>query len=296
MSRDTHAIWAIDAEESNAKINKTVFRYLKSLNKNVKDLKITPCTLLPLGDFGFHEVLTPREINTYKLRSKDLADELLAKAGAKDLEVDIVVAKERSASQLVDFLVSRAKKVKADLVVLGAHQRSAGERFFLGSFTENFLFHGKLPGLIIPVEASIPRNGVKLAMVCADLYNNYKDDFAAALDYLERFGIKELIIYHGLPFSRAHVYHKDFIEEKIAERQKDLDDLKRSASSRGFKVRIELSSGKINLSADITKKAKRAGANLIIMKGKTSRARSTFVGSTTRSVLRESQVPVLVFH
>lgn len=290
-----HFVWAIDAQEADAKVNKVVARYLRALTKNISDSKVTPCSLLPLGDFGFHEVLTSREIKEYKKRQQEMANKVLRRAGFQDSEVDIVVAKERSMSHLIQYLTRYVKKVEGDLAVLGTHQKSASERFFLGSFSENFLFHGKTPTLMIPPQTKVPTGGLKKAMVSMDLLDDYRKDFQKVLAYAESFGIKELFLYHGVPISRIHHYHPGFVEEKVQEREKCLESLKKQARGKGIKATTFVSDGEIDLAADIIHHGKKNKCQLIFLKGKTSKAKSIFLGSTARSILRQTTTPCLLY-
>ena len=286
-------VWAIDAESNDAKVNKTVGRLLKALKKHNSNLNCHVVSVLSLGDFGFYEVLTPQEVKELTKNTKEQAQELVKAAGVKELDPDVVKTKSRSGRDTVSALMKYVKKHKSDLVVIGSHHKKAVERFFLGSFAENFLFSTQQTALVVHPDSKVPQE-IKRALIPLDFFEGYETEFDRAAEMAKSLGIQELHVYHYLGLGKGSKRQADIIQEKIAEREKALNDLSKRVS--GIKVVPHLQNEKKEVDDDILKHVNKTKSQMVIAKGKTGRVKSLFLGSTTRSVVRHSPVPVLVFH
>jgi nucleotide-binding universal stress UspA family protein len=86
--------------------------------------------------------------------------ELTEESAAQYLQDQIAPLREAGLSVIAQvrrgdpakMLVRLAKKVNADLIVLGTHGKTAGESFWSGSITPQIMRHTRLPLLLVPVQ------------------------------------------------------------------------------------------------------------------------------------------------
>ena len=95
---------------------------------------------------------TTYDIETVKAleeRSNVLMDEIIAKFGT-----GLTVSRYTETGAASETLLEKAIFLKADLVVIGTHNRGVFERFLMGSTTDSIVHHSPIPLLIVPAPAN----------------------------------------------------------------------------------------------------------------------------------------------
>jgi nucleotide-binding universal stress UspA family protein len=89
-----------------------------------------------------------------------------AVAGAKErvrrakLEAETELV-ENATGRVADAIVERAKRWKADLIVMGTHGRSGFDRLLIGSNAELVVRHSTIPVLLVPASGAAARGARK---------------------------------------------------------------------------------------------------------------------------------------
>ena len=286
--------WAIDVENKNLKVQEKVAKYMKIIKAQSK-VKIVPTTVLPLGEFGFVEDLTKKEKDEYTAEYTDKCLKMLMKLGFDDLTPKIVNSRFKAGRKTVKALAQFATRHKGDGIVVLASRNQTGLRsFFLGSFAEDFLFGHPLSALVIHPDTKVPRK-FNNALLAFDVLNGKMAQFNKICDMYKHMGIESTTLYYYIrKFQKRgdDAAHRK-LEKKVNEAMKKFEA---AALKKGLKVKISVESKTANLKDSILKKASTGSCDVVTIVGKTSKERTLLLGSTTRAILRESKLPVLIYH
>lgn len=191
----------------------------------------------------------------------------------------------------VDAILDEAARSAADLIVLGTHGRGGAKRLWLGSVAENIATHAEVPVFIVrqrqhdfidPVDPAAP---VRLQTVLApvDLGNASAGVLRVSASIAERFGAKLVPLCIG---SSHGVKSSDHPEAKLREL---IGDIQYS----GCVIEPATRSG--NVVEQILAFINESRADLVVLGTENSRIKNhPLLGRTTKLVLRQAPVPVLV--
>lgn len=209
-----------------------------------------------------------------------------------------------SYGRMADPLVETAAQERADLLVLGTHQRRGVERLWQGSVSQTALVLAPMSVATIPLTetaqaAAGPIPALKRVLVTTDLSPLGNAAVAHAFSLLPSGG--EVVLLHlvesGVPLSYAEGYGEQSTAPPgdEGELRAQLEaQLPRDAEAKGIRTRIELASA-FDVPAAICQAAERHSADVVCMasRGRTGVAR-VVLGSVTQGVLARSRRPVLV--
>jgi nucleotide-binding universal stress UspA family protein len=122
------------------------------------------------GSIELLHVVPPRTTNIVALASdasvfedgirREAQSRLVAEA--RELAADgVVLTSSLAEGDVESAVLSRAKTISADLIVMGAHGRPAFERFILGSAAERTVRRADRPVLIVPPGVELPLPGAR---------------------------------------------------------------------------------------------------------------------------------------
>ncbi len=288
-------VWAIDHGSKKSNVNKAVSSFLKMFT-NIKTAKIHPVTVLSLGRMGFLEDLSRQDVLDYKEETITDTYAIMKSVGFGHLTPELISIKGRSTGDMIKGLQKHVTKVKGDMLVLGSHNYTALDRFFLGSFAESLIFSCKLPALIINPKMS-PQKGKLSRIFCPiDLLEGYEDEVKECINFAKTYGVKEIHFFHYFGLGRGTSRQPQYVRDNLHRKTHMLEKIVESTKKKGFNCRYHMQLEEKNMTDSLLKAATKAKAQLIMMKGKTGKAQAMLVGSVTRNVVRYSKVPVLVFH
>lgn len=219
------------------------------------------------------------------------------RALAQKVSVDVVLEQ----GDVVENIVKKARKIPADVIVLGTHGRSGLARLLIGSVTERVLRHATAPVLTVSPQASAPPSeGVPFRNVLCPI--DFSPSSLRALDFAWSLAGDEgtVTVLHVVEFyideavGEAVSFDIDSVRER--HRAQALDKLEESVP-REARERTKLEA--ITLDAGtpyrkILEVADRDKVDAIVMgvMGRTG-ADMFFFGSTTNHVVRSAHCPVL---
>jgi nucleotide-binding universal stress UspA family protein len=145
---------ALDYDPTAQKIAETGYGLAKAMNAQAVLLHVmsepvyySSLNYSPIMGFdGFNSIDTiqPETADTLKKTAQSFLDE--SKRFLGDESIETVV----SSGEFGDAILETAKKLPADIIVLGTHSRRGLDKILVGSVTENVLHHSSIPLFIVP--------------------------------------------------------------------------------------------------------------------------------------------------
>lgn len=286
-------VWALDHYSGDSKTNKAVAQFLKIFAKT-PGVKIIPVSIVNLSELGMLDVLTKKDIEKYTRDAKKDSQAILDKLGLTNLKAEVKTCKGRSRSDSIKALMAFRKEKKADVIVVGSRNKKGLSRFFMGSFAETLIFTAKCPTLIINPDMK-PVKSIDRILFCSQLRDKYKADFNRILKFANKHKTHiTLFNYFGLGSGSKD--QPQFIKDRLADREKNTNALIKAGEKAGIKVDSYIEKKEMDIDKAVLSTAKKDKCQLIALKGKSDALHAFLVGSTTRSIVRHAEVPVLIIH
>lgn len=286
-------VWALDHHSGESKTNKAVAQFLKIFAKT-PGVKIHPVSVVNLAELSMLDVLTKKDIDKFTADAKKKSQDILNNLGLKNLRAEVKTCKGRSRTDSIKALMSFRREKKADVIVVGSRNKKGLSRFFMGSFAETLIFTAKCPTLIISPEMK-PVKSIDRILFCSQLRDKYRADFNRILKFANKHKTHiTLFNYFGLGSGSKE--QPQFIKDRLNERVKNTETLIKTGDKAGIKVDSYIEKKELGIDKAILNTAKKANCQLIAMKGKSDALHAFLIGSTTRSVVRHAEVPVLIIH
>ncbi len=219
------------------------------------------------------------------------------RALAQKVSVDVVLEQ----GDIVEKVVEKATKIRADLVVLGTHGRGGLARLLMGSVTERVLRHATPPVLSISPNASTPPSDgdpFRNVLCPVDFSPSSLRAFDFALSLVGDEGTVTLLhvveFYIDKAVGEAIAFDMDSVRERHhAQALEKLEE----AVARDVRSRTKLETVTLDSGApykEVLRVAERDDTDAIVMgvMGR-SAADMFFFGSTTNHVVRAAHCPVL---
>lgn len=291
--------WAVDILATDKKIRTSAESILKCLSKKT-ELTIHPNYVVRLAEQV--EPLTHGEGK--KIFLKNVSDAM--KRWLKGLKVPTqepvaILQKGVYLRSDVDALLGQAKKTKADLLLVNTHARKGFSRFWMGSFAETLMHHSTLPVLFLNPSAK-PVEDIKEIVFPTNLSPGAEKSLNSVCVLAKKLGlgvtlynnVEYFVATPGLSFTETMVF-TDQIAKDVKNRKSSLEKLALKFSKKyGIKVRTVVDETDVRVSDGINSCAQKTPKSMIAMTSQTGPVLSALVGSTTRRVVREAKVPVLV--
>jgi len=106
--------------------------------------------------------LAPEAVEKMERDSRALLEETKKRVSQKGITCETVI---HEGEQPYEFIVSEAKRKKADLIVIGTHGRTGLKKLLMGSVAARVIGHAPCPVLVIPLRGSV---GLKNILVATD--------------------------------------------------------------------------------------------------------------------------------
>jgi nucleotide-binding universal stress UspA family protein len=212
--------------------------------------------------------------------------------------------RELRAGHPVTTIMALAKRMNADLIVMGTHGRTGLKHSLIGSVAERVVRHAPCPVLTVCPRSLIKRAGktppfaLKKILVPMDFSNLAKDALPWATSLAARFGGELILIHVVVKFPIDYLLGRELMNETITPLIKQAEaGLEHMAQSLGKSTGVNLS-GVVRTGTPyevICQDAKKLRADLIVLTthGKTGLKR-VWLGSTAERVVRHAPCPVLV--
>ncbi len=284
-------LWAVDPDSLQSDINPIVSSYLKEFAKH-KGCEICPVSILNLGDILFAVEYGAADLSSFKKKAQLDMKKILKKTDFDHLKGTLLTHHGTTMGDAAKTLLDHAKKIKADVIVIGAKNLKGIDKFLMGSFAETIMFTSKIPLLMVKPDSPKAVN-FKSVFYCAEFAGSYKKIFKRLLDICRADSTK-LTLFHYFGYGRKSKMPTN-MKNLLSSVEENLHSMAKMGERTGVEVKISIThEEKDSITDAILEAAKKEKAQLIAIKGATDRLRTFFIGSTARKVLRKSRLPVLL--
>ena len=199
-----------------------------------------------------------------------------------------------STTKAVESFLDIAKKQNSELIAIFTQDKNGFKKFTLGSFAETAMELSPKNLLIVSPNVK-PIKKFSTIIYATDFQSNSKEDIQEMLDLSLRLNSKIIIYHHSLDLA---LLKKDKQNFDLVKRKKKIDDfsdwIQNQARIKKAKVKIIIEGSFLPVSEALLKTAKKEKANLVAVTSKKQGIKIILTGSTTRQIVRQSDIPVLV--
>lgn len=284
-------MWLVDIFNDDIETAQQMLVTLKSLGLNGND------TVQPTY------VALPAEPNLAAIdeSATSYVKKLLLKHIPKKLTFDfsirpvVIEANTTSFRKIADHALAEAKKNLISLVTLQTQNKEGFKNFLLGSFAETFIYRSRLSMLVLN-PTSKPAKKLEKILYATDLESGSLDGVLHAASIAKRAGASLCLFHIPQPnYTGGSDKEPDADTLKYQKSvQRKLNLLLVAAQKNGVKTNL-LIDAQWQSAADLILKAAAAEqANLIVVHAKKSALSNLFLGSTTSTLIRSSQIPVYI--
>ena len=145
-----HILVPVDGSPTSLVAVEHAINFVKTLNS-----KITLVQVLTLDPYIAAEYLSSTQTNDLIERARKSILDNLATAEQKFTEAGITVDVQLLEGQVIqNELLTAAKNLNVDLIIMGSHGRTGLKKLFLGSVTQNILSETDIPVLVVRLPKS----------------------------------------------------------------------------------------------------------------------------------------------
>ncbi|MBT4217423.1 MAG: universal stress protein [Flavobacteriales bacterium] len=255
---------------------------------NLAKIKNSEVVLLSVieGHHSMFDIFTANEIEYEKMKGKvlsklkEIASEYSNKYG---VEVDSMVAK----GSVYEKVCEVADMISSDLIVMGTNGAPKGiTKRFIGSNAEKVVRSAKCP--VITIKGKDHKDGCDNIILPLDLEKQTKEKVAYALEYARYWNSTVRIV-------SVLLKDNESVRNQLIKNLKLVEDFIANA---GVKCTAELleAEKKISLSEAVLDYEKRFQSDLIMIMTKKEESISDNLSVTARSVIYNSDIPVMSIH
>jgi nucleotide-binding universal stress UspA family protein len=210
-----------------------------------------------------------------------------------------------------------ARKKEASMVAIQTRGHHGLKRMAMGSFTETFLLHTKVPTLVIPPVTS---RSSDLKQKTGSLFTTPKDIlFATDLSPVSLLAFKKMAplfkmlkvkitlffhleIAHDIinaldPEFKTNVINNSLVKKLKPEINERASDFFEIATNHDLKIKLHIHSSPdpIAKSDAIIEAANNLKLNCVALAAQSNRLKTSLIGATSRELVRKSTIPVLIY-
>lgn len=279
--------WAVDALYSKVSIEKRNLEIVNAWNGNA-NLPVEPVFVLN----DIHEESSSwhssAASNLKRITEKNTIKNLLPVRIVRNVSPPFTIRK------LVDSLIQYCKKENVVLLVLHSSNKNLGERLLLGSFAETFILSSTVPVLLINAKAKKVRI-IKTILFATDFSKESLSAYRKVLSKAKSLNAK-IIVCHQM--EKKLEVAKEIIDWKVRYYvdPKKIKRWQKLATEKKVKVKILTLEGRGNKSETVITTAIKNNADLISLVSISGPVSSILLGSMTRQIARNSNIPVWILH
>ena len=301
-------VWAIDPYQKNERVwqrsKELAYFASRALKRSLQPVYIAESGFLP-AMAAFKSGSVEAFVEKSKSRIKKLLTPLKSDSIA---EAQVIFAYEFDMESEVRTLNSYAMARSTPLILVSTSARSGFKRLLEGSFAETLATRSQTPILIVNPKCKALR-AFKRIVFATDFSAGSKRAFAklcetasAARASIEIVSVMPDPMYWieggmALTAGADHYLSVDVLERQTREAKRDGLKLVAKAAKLGVKASFKLEERPVtSVSAALLKNAKEGRADMIALAARGDTSKVHLFGSTAQEVIRESDLPVWIFH
>lgn len=287
-------LWALEPFHQDTARTQMMYSLIKQFSPNDKEIDIGFIATRDIQSLNLAFDIPAQE--RYSLYPTRIIAKNLLKAKIPVHQQNIIVrdVDTISTTTAVNSFLDIAKKQKSDLLAIFTQDKKGFVKFTLGSFAETAMELSSKNLLVVSPNVK-PVKKITSIFYASDFQEKNKEDVLAMLDLSVQLKSK-IIIYHQS--QEIALLKKDKKNGDLIKKKKTLEDfsdwIQNQARLKNAKVKIVIEGGFLSISESILKASKKEKAQLLAVTSKKKGLKVFFTGSTTRQVVRASEVPVLV--
>lgn len=300
-------VWAVDpfAEDKNqeSELLTSVAWAVRTLAAGL-GAEVEPVYIINEAPLGLSTALPPEILRQTEESGQDAFDCALTRVTIKNLlPLKVIPGVYPGQGDLTQALISYAKQVKAELIVLGTHARKGLDRLFVGSFAEAMVLRSDVPFFVVNPHWKSTTD-FKNILFPTDFSDESLRAFGRVVELAKTLKA-DLTIYHQLlspasagVASSANTIptYGDAYEKALKGVQKRIGRLAGQAGEQGVVVHSFIEYKSQSSVADSILSFAQGKHYIIAMAARSGGISAALLGSTTRRVVRESNYPVWVVH
>jgi nucleotide-binding universal stress UspA family protein len=290
-----NVLWAYEPFYQNLESIQSMYLLLKNIN-NDTNFKINFLSVINKHESGFARALDVPEIDRFTTYPQELIKNNLTKAkiSLSHHEIFTVNLETSSLTKTVDKFIQLSSQKKYDFIALFSNSRTSNTLLSIGSFTESIIHRAKLNLIILNPKVEINKN-IKKISFAMDFEKNNEDAIEFVINFCKKNSCRLEIIYHAnlfydwnpvAPSKRMINYRK-----KVNEYKEKLGEL---LQKKGINFQFRILSDIRSTTEIILQEAKNFHSNLLIINARKSRINSLIGGSTTRNLVKSSNLPLII--
>ncbi len=279
-------VWAVDTME-----NPEHYRNAQHLIGALT--RATSAEVFPVHILG-HPFAHPAKASEFEQAYHALAEKRLSEISKTG---KVLVDREGSTRSSVNMLLSYAKDVDADAIVVATHSRSGVSRFLMGSFAETLLLLSKIPVITVNPQSKV-REKISNILLPTTFQAKFREGFERVV-MLAKVMDAKLTVFFREPYVPP-VLMSPLIEQHILqeteERKREAAKWQTWAAQNGVPVIVHFDEKPGVASNEILKLAEERDFDLIAMVSQADAFSVNLIGSTCRQVVRSASCPVWVIN
>ncbi len=288
-------IWSVDPFESRGAILKNTLCFLTQLSAKTR-LPVEPVYVVSPLELGITlEFSVPEKERFQSLALKQMLRFLKRVQIPQLLPPKILIERDPSITESVKTFTKYAAQEKGNLVVVGTHAKKGMQRFFLGSYAETVLFSPKVQVILVNPRTRCD-SPLKKILFATDFSKKSKEAFDELCGLAAQLHSK-LIIYHALPkpLGLWSVDTKASISEEVRQKEGEAREFVEKAKSNGIPATVMIEKTSSEKYEAILTQSKKLKVGIVALAAESGKMATTFLGSTTRKVVRGTTLPVWVY-
>lgn len=277
-------LWTFDPFQENKELVHVGKKLLKSYFPK-DDISAVYVASLAENELNYaYDVPKEERYTTYP---KSLIQKALKKMGMEKVNTEVIPLHSLSLSSITKTLVDFSASNRFDLVVIASNAKAMLPRLILGSFAESFIHLSKTDLLVFHQKTEFEAKMPKKILYAHDFSAKSQKGLERVIQYAKHWKAHLDILHVNMPTVDDENQNNDLIIKKI---QKLSFDLKAQDISFDF-ILLE---NKRLIEELIIKTAKKVKADVISLTNQADKLDVLLGGSTTRHVLRNAKLPLLI--
>lgn len=277
-------LWTFDPFQENKELAHVGKKLLKSYFPK-DDISAVYVASLAENELNYaYDVPKEERYTTYP---KSLIQKALKKMGMEKVNTEVIPLHSLSLSSITKTLVDFSASNRFDLVVIASNAKAMLPRLILGSFAESFIHLSKTDLLVFHQKTEFETKMPKKILYAHDFSAKSQKGLERVIQYAKHWKAHLDILHVNMPTVDDENQNNDLIIKKI---QKLSFDLKAQDISFDF-ILLE---NKRLIEELIIKTAKKVKADVISLTNQADKLDVLLGGSTTRHVLRNAKLPLLI--
>lgn len=277
-------LWTFDPFQENKELVHVGKKLLKSYFPR-DDISAVYVASLAENELNYaYDVPKEERYTTYP---KSLIQKALKKMGMEKVNTEVIPLHSLSLSSITKTLVDFSASNRFDLVVIASNAKAMLPRLILGSFAESFIHLSKTDLLVFHQKTEFEAKMPKKILYAHDFSTKSQKGLERVIQYAKHWKAHLDILHVNMPTVDDENQNNDLIIKKI---QKLSFDLKAQDISFDF-ILLE---NKRLIEELIIKTAKKVKADVISLTNQADKLDVLLGGSTTRHVLRNAKLPLLI--